>query len=121
MMTEEEAKIVKIVYGRFIENEDSTWTGIDDNLELFEYLNNEEIISETRIRIDDHSRGVIRCKSSHDESLCFAPKVLEAAQNIVKLYDETGRLHPKNKYVLTYYNVMSVMKLIYLNEASSAV
>jgi hypothetical protein len=121
MMSKDEAETVKIVYNRFIQNEDETWSGIDDNMEMHSWLSTEEIIAFTRLKIDDHSRGVIRCKTSHDQSICFAPRVLEAAQAVIRLYDETGDLHPKNRYVLDYYNVMAEMKLIYSSEVSSAV
>ena len=121
MMSKDEAETVKIVYNRFITNEDDSWTAIDDNLEMYGWLNNEEIIAHTKLKIDDHSKGVIRCKSSHDQSICFAPRVLESAQSIIKLYDETGDLHPKNKYLLEYYLVMSEMRLIYTEQVSSAV
>ena len=83
MMSKDEAETVKIVYTRFISNEDDSWTAIDDNLEMYGWLNNEEIIAHTKLKIDDHSKGVIRCKSSHDQAICFAPRVLEASQSIV--------------------------------------
>lgn len=121
MMTEEEREAVKLVYNRFIQNEDESWTGIDDNLEMCGWMSDREIVAHAKIKIDDHARGAIRCKSTHDVSICFAPRILEAAQNIIKLYDETRELHCKNKYVLEYYLVMSELNLIYINEVSSAV
>jgi hypothetical protein len=44
MMTAEEAAIVKMVYCRFIENEDEGWSEIDDVLEILEYLTGEELV-----------------------------------------------------------------------------
>lgn len=121
MMTEEEAKIVKLVYNRFIDSEDQTWTTIDDNLEFVDYLTDDELIREASIKADDHSVGVFRCKSSHEANFCFAPFILESVNSILSLNEKTGELHPKNRYILTYYLSMSELGLIYSSTTSSAV
>ena len=42
MMTNEESKTVKIVYARFIENENDDWTDLDENLTLYGQLGNKD-------------------------------------------------------------------------------
>jgi hypothetical protein len=112
MMSKDEAEVVKIVYNRFIGNEEETWTDLDSNLEMFDWLNDKEIIKETKVKLILHAKG-IRCDQEHKLSECFAPYVMEAAEAITKLYDNTKELHVKNKYILTYYLVLSELGLIY--------
>ena len=97
-----------------MESEDDTWGDIDCNLEMFDWLSDKELIEETRIKILEHSRGTFRCAQNHEQGICFAPLVLEAVIAINKLYEETGRLHEKNRYILTYYLSMSELRLIYV-------
>jgi len=118
MMDEEEIEIVKLVYNRFMDNEDNQWTDIDNNLEFFSYLTDKELVKESKIKTYEHERG-IRCSQEHGQVNCFAPYILEAVEIILKLYDETKELHPKNAYILSYYLVMGEMGLIY--PTSSAV
>lgn len=115
MMTKEQSSIVKMVYSRFMESEGepAIWGDIDCNLEFMSMLTDRELVQESEIKIIEHSKGIFRCAQNHDQSLCFAPFILEAAIAIVALYNYTKELHPKNKYVLTYYLSMSEMRLIY--------
>lgn len=114
MMSKEEADIVKMVYTRFLESEEeTTWSEIDENLEFFGYLSDQEIIKEAKIKAEEHSDGIFRCQNDHDHKFCFAPRILEAVNYILNLYDETGFLHEKNRYVLLYYLVMSTLRMIY--------
>lgn len=116
MMSEDEAKIVKIVYARLIESEEVEeidWSDIDDNLEMLGWLSDKEIISECKIRLKEHGKTGLRCSQDHDMAYCFAPYVLEAVESIVSLYDKTKTLHEKNKYIVVYYLAMSEMGLIY--------
>ena len=113
MMTREESEIVKIVYNRFIESESGDWTDIDENLEFFSYLTEEDLIREAGVRKIRHSKGTMKCSQNHKSVECFAPLILEAVEAILNLYEKTGTLHPKNAYVLNYYLVFSEIGLIY--------
>ena len=113
MMNEEQVKAVKIVYSRFIESEEEIWTDLDDNLELFDYLSDREMIIEAQIRMSVHSSGNFRCKQDHKQDYCLAPYILESVDAIVSLYKETGELHEKNRYIVSYYLVLSEMKMIF--------
>lgn len=113
MMTPEEVKVVVFVYQNFMVNEDSRWSEIDDNLEMFEWLSNKEIITECEIKLKMHLRGTFRCTQDHEQEHCMSPMILDAVESIVKLYKETKNLHDKNKYILIYYLVLSEMKIIY--------
>lgn len=107
MLAPEDAKVVRMVYNRFLENEVEGWTTIDDILEILEYLTDEELIIQVKVRMEEHKKG-IRCKKEHEQSNCFAPFVYQAVESILTLED----LHPKNAYVLSYYLAMSEMGLI---------
>ena len=114
-MTKEQSQVVKIVYSRFIESESEPigWGDLDCNLELMDTLTDKELVQESEIKMFEAAQGTFRCAQDHDLSLCFAPFILEAAHAITDLYRETGELHPKNRYILTYFLSMSVMRLIY--------
>lgn len=111
-MTEEQSKMVKIVYNRFIENEEGGWTKIDDVLEILAYLSTEDLVNEARIKLEKHSKG-LRCTKNHDHTQCFAPYVLESIEIILELYDLTKSLRPSNAYIITYYLAMSDLGLIF--------
>src|SRR5271165_2826108 len=110
MMSPEESQVVKSVYTRLLENENGSWTELDENLEFFSYLTNIELINESEIRYIEHSKGVFRCKLSEDY---FASKILESVGIIISLYRKTRALHEKNAYILLYYLVMTEMGLVY--------
>lgn len=114
MMSKEQSEIVKVVYNRFLESEESRWTRIDDILEGLAWLSDEELIGETILKYLTHCEGTFRCNQDHkDDRLCFAPFILESVEAILKLFEETARLHPKNAYILTYYLAISEIGLIY--------
>lgn len=121
MMTKDEKEIVQMVYHRFMENEECTWTDLDSNMEMFGWLTDQELIDESKIKIEKCKSG-IRCDLDHEQQHCFAPLILESSEYIVKLYDKVKNLHPKNAYILTYFLVMCEMKTIFpINKDSSAV
>mgnify|MGYP001546451739 CR=1 FL=1 len=113
MMTKEERDVVKTVYTRFLESEEERWTEIDDNLEFVDYLSDAELIKECLVKYTRHFGGVFRCIQDHSQENCFAPYILEAVEAILKLFEETEDLHENNRYILTYYLVMSELKMIY--------
>lgn len=113
MMSKDQVEIVRIVYTRFIESEDQGWTEIDDNLEMYGWLSNEELVKEAKIKCLSHSKGTFKCTQKHEQQNCFAPRILEAVEAVLSLYDRTKELHPKNAYILTYYLVMSELKMVF--------
>lgn len=114
MMTTEQANIVKMVYSRFIESEDSgAWGDLDENLAWFDILSDEELVRESEIKLSSHSKGTFRCQNTHDRVHCFAPYILEGVEAILNLYENTKELPIKNRYVLQYYLAMSELRMIY--------
>jgi hypothetical protein len=113
MMTTDQTKIVKMVYNRFIESEEEIWTDLDSNLEMFGYLTDKELIVEADVKHEKHCQTGIRCAQDHQPSNCMAPIILESVEIILDLYDKTGELHEKNRYILEYYLVMSELKMIF--------
>jgi hypothetical protein len=112
MMSQEEIQVVKVVYERFIDSESEGWGDLDDNLEFFDWLNDRELIDETKVKQIGCSKG-IRCASEHDIGDCFAPYIFEAVTAILNLWDKTRMLHKNNRYILLYYLSMSEMDLIF--------
>ena len=120
MMTPEQARIVKMVYSRFIKSEEDGWSEIDNNLEFFSFLTDGETILEAQIKFLRHSKGTFRCFQEHSSEECVAPLILEAVGIILELYEINRMLHEKNRYILTYYLAMSELGLIF-SVTSSAV
>lgn len=125
MMTTEQSAVVKTVYARFMDSEggelEHSWTGLDDNLELFSWLSDTDIAREASVKAETHRHGTFRCHNVHEQQHCFAPYILEAVQAILDLYEKTGDLHENNRYILTYYLSMSELGMIFSSVASSAV
>lgn len=119
MMNAEQTNVVRTVYNRFIDSEDVNWTIIDDNLHFLGYMLDSDLMREASIKYHLHSHGVFRCASDHEQQFCFAPHILEAVGSIVELYEETGELHEKNRYIIEYYMSMAEAGMIYSSEASS--
>lgn len=118
MMSKEEYRIVQAVYGRFIScEEDGVWTGLDDLMEYFEYLTDNEIIVESQFKMKINTQKGIKCTQNHPPSDCFAPTILEAVEAIISLFDKTQSLHPKNRYILCYYMTLCELKLLVINES----
>lgn len=113
MMDQEKVMVVKMVYNRFIESEEEVWNDLDENLDLFDYLTDEEMVNESEVKLIKTSKKIFRCRQDHQQSDCMAPYIAEAARAIVDLYRETDNLHPKNRYILCYYCVLSELGLIY--------
>lgn len=113
MMSKEEAEVVKTVYARLMDSEEAGWSEVDENLEFFGYLTDKDLITESHVRLIKHSHGRFRCYKDHDLAHCFAPLILDAVESILKLSAESGELHPKNAYILTYYLAMSEMQMIF--------
>lgn len=121
MMTIDEAEVVKMVYSRFMGSEVEEWSEIDVALEELSWLKNEELVQEAKIKSFNHSQGTLRCSQDHKIEYCMAPYILESVNAIISLYEKTQKLHPKNAYILTYYLALSELKMIFINETSSAV
>jgi hypothetical protein len=112
-MTEEQVKTVKLVYSRFIDSESDEWTAIDENIEYCSYLSDSELIKEVTIKYEIHCKSEFRCNQNHQQIHCFAPYILESVEAILNLYIDTEELHEKNRYILTYYIVMSDLGMIF--------
>ena len=66
MLTEEQSKIVKLVYNKFIESEDeSSWGELDNTLEYVGWLGDPELVTESKVRFEEHHVGVFRCAQDH--------------------------------------------------------
>lgn len=121
MMTAEEVSVVKLVFSRFMEsecinekNEKTNWGDLDYNLDYFDWMSDNELITESQIRYENHKKGKsFRCYSSHKSEDCFAPFILEAVEAILSLNNKAKELHPKNRYILVYYLSMSEMLMIF--------
>jgi len=116
MMTRDEQQIVSEVYSKFVQSEHlNSWDDLDDSLCLLESLTNVELANEAQVLFDTHSTGNVRCKLNHSPKLCMVPMLMEAVAAILKLWNETGMLHIKNKYVFQYYLALSHVKFIVLD------
>lgn len=104
MLTPEQSKNITFLYTKFLESEPKGWTNLDDYLELLDFLDDKQIYLESEVLYSFHRTKNMGCPFIHGEgTICFVPRVLEAVESILELYEETGNLHPKNRYVLSNY------------------
>lgn len=115
MMASEEKEVVSLVYRRFIESESNgSWANLDETLWYFEIISDRDVINESMIKYLSHSKSPFRCKNDHDSKYCMAPLILDSVESILLLHEkEETDLHPKNRYILTYYLAMSELGLIF--------
>jgi hypothetical protein len=114
MLSKEESEVVTVVFNRFLESEESTWTEIDENIDFISYLNDSELVKECQVKYDSHCVGTFRCNQEHEQQYCFAPFILEAVEVILDLYERCGELHPNHYYILSYYLALSEMNMIFV-------
>jgi hypothetical protein len=104
MMSPEQTKIVTVVYDRFISNESRGWDGVDEYLEMLEYLDDDQLHREADVLFSTHKSKSMGCPYRHkDPNACFVKHILEAVEAILDLYKETGQMHKNNRYILANY------------------
>lgn len=102
-MTIDQAKVVGTVLKRFTESELLEWTDVDDYMVFLSWLDQAQLIIETRVLLDKHKQTDARCEINHSPDECFVPMVLDAISYILEDYESTKRLAKKARYVLEYY------------------
>jgi hypothetical protein len=104
------------VFKRFeqVDDEQSKWTALDDNMSVLAYLDDDQIVREAESQFTDHVRGKIRCKMEHGDDRCFAPTIVKATGFIIADYNDLGNLHANRRYVLEYYLSLSKIGEIFL-------
>ena len=104
MMSESQVKNITHIYTKLMEAELKGWTNLDNFLELLEFLDDDEIYREAEALYSVHKTKKMGCPYIHKEgTVCFVVGILEAVEAITDLYQETGNLHPKNRYLLCNY------------------
>lgn len=116
-MSKDEQRTVSQVFARFSDLDSratNRWTRIDELMCVLQDLTNEQIVAEASVQMQVHkTKGQPRCRTDHPISQCFVPTVIEAVDAIVRLYSESAEnVHPKNRFVLSYYLVLSHMGYI---------
>lgn len=114
-MLEQDAEIINSVYKRFIDSEEerTTWNGIDESMYRLQWIDNDQLIRETKIALAEHQKGTIKCNIKHTNSVCFAPKIVRAAAVISDICEQLGEVSDSNKYILQYYLALHHLKIIY--------
>lgn len=104
MMNSEQKKNVTAVYNQLINSEARGWDGIDEYLEMLEYLDDDQLHREADVLFSAHKNKPMGCPYPHkDPTNCFVKRVIEAAEAILELYKETGQMHKNNRYILQNY------------------
>lgn len=104
MLSPEQSKNIVHLFNKFLDSESKGWSRIDDFLEMLEWLDDLELYRECDALYSIHKTKKMGCPYIHSEAtICFVNGILEAVEAIIELYKETGSLHPKNRYVLSYY------------------
>jgi hypothetical protein len=103
MLSSPQSKNITYVYNKLIESELTGWTKLDDYLELLEYLEDDQLYIETEVLFSQLKDKKMGCTHKHNNNSCFIKNIAEAVESIIELYQETNDLHPKNRYILSYY------------------
>lgn len=114
MMTKDQQDTVTKVYRRFYESDlaDAEWTDIDEQMTMLEWLDDNQLATESRVKFNEHVNGKPRCMQDHTGSECFVPTIIEATSAILDLYESTSNLHEKNRFILRYYLALSQVGFI---------
>jgi hypothetical protein len=117
-MTEEQTQIIDAVFQRFIdsENQRPIWNPIDEAMYKLQWIDSDQLVREASIISYEHKHGKVRCNMQHNQSVCFAPKIVQAAQILLTDYESTRNLPAAHKYMLQYYLSLHHLKIIYTDE-----
>lgn len=121
MMTDDQRKNVVAVYTHLLQNESRGWDGLDDVMDLLDYLDDDQLHREVDVIWSQHSTGQVKCQQDHAKEKCFIPLLFDAVGSIIELYKETNNLHEKNRYILQYYLAMNQAQLIVFDPLVSAI
>lgn len=112
-MTPDEVKAVEQVYRTFLSGEEHAgWDEIDTQLEYLDYLEPEQLYKEATVQLTYHKASGVVCSEEFCNQDCMASDVVDAVEIICTLYNETGSLHEKNRYILQYYLALGHLKMI---------
>jgi len=103
MLNPDQSKIVSKSYLHLLSSERGGWSDIDEYLLLLDYLEDDQLFREASVLYDRHKNSVVSCTEDHPREACFVPLLVESSQYIIELFEETHNLHPKNRYILSYY------------------
>jgi len=104
MLNPTEIKNIVFVYDQLMKSEVTGWAIVDDLLELIEWLDDNQLYRECEI-LFSHQKKLKMGSPFQDDPKCtiFVNHLLEAVTSILGLYEETNDLHPKNRYIISYY------------------
>lgn len=103
MMTSDQARAVAQVFRRFVNSEDRPWDDLDEQLNMLDWLDDDQLHREADVVFEQHKNKNTRCSVPHKNDECFVPTIIEAVNAILELYKETGQMHKNNRYILQYY------------------
>ena len=117
-MTSEQTQAIDIVYRRFIdsENERPLWNPIDEAMEKLQWIDADQLVRESKIASEELRQGKVKCNlclSGHKNSVCFAPRIMEAVRVILTLCDQNGLIPNSHSYILQYYLALKHVKVLF--------
>jgi hypothetical protein len=113
MLTKEDKEKIDKVYKKFLQAEETGWTELDENILLLDNLKDREVLVESQIRAIEHSAKGIRCHRDHGpKEGCYAPKIFEVVELIIKQNPHARKLVPEDRYILIYYLTMCEMEFL---------
>jgi len=105
--------VVETVYKKFIENDgQDQWTEIDDYMVVLDSLSSDEIHREADELLRIHRDKAPFCHLENDSNYDLGYAVLNSIDAILEKHNASGKITPKEIYVLKYYLVLSHVGLI---------
>lgn len=105
MMNEDEVSNIKILLKKLNEIEISVkdWSSFDESMYMLSLLSDREIVYEIE-KLNERSRiKDITCSHTQIPHECNVNSMIEAVKSIMELYYDTGSLHEKNRYIISYF------------------
>lgn len=105
-MSADQKNTVITAYQHLLASENRGWDDLDDYIGYLSNLDDQELHREASAIFSHHDGKPVKCEQDHPRDKCFVPVLVDASGAIVELYNETGQLHEKNRYILEYYIAM---------------
>lgn len=115
-MIQKETEIVNFIYKSFYDTDlkEQKWSVIDEYMSYLDYLNDQEILVESEIKLKEHLSGDPRCpfEEEHKKHKCIVPSIIEAVKILIDSNNGLKKIDIKDRFVLQYYLAISQAKYI---------
>ncbi len=110
MATKDQVRTVAHVYKKLIEMESMGWSTLDDHMEMLDYLDDDQLHREASVLLKKHKEDRFRPELDVPNPDLLVPMIVESVATILGLYNSTGVLDEKCRYILQQYLALTQAK-----------